>query len=54
MSKLQNVVEEMKAKHETDIAQARKHAAGLARDKSDLQPVELEAPNSDKLVKRPT
>ena len=27
----------MKNKHETDIAQARKHAAGLARDKSDLQ-----------------
>ncbi|KAF8955359.1 hypothetical protein BDZ97DRAFT_297073 [Flammula alnicola] len=27
----------MKVKHETDIAQARKHAAGLARDKSDLQ-----------------
>ncbi|RDB29713.1 Nuclear migration protein NUM1, partial [Hypsizygus marmoreus] len=35
--RLQNVVEEMKAKHETDVAQARKHAAGLARDKSDLQ-----------------
>ncbi|KIY48797.1 hypothetical protein FISHEDRAFT_73308 [Fistulina hepatica ATCC 64428] len=29
--------EALKAKHETDIAQARKHAAGLARDKSDLQ-----------------
>ena len=27
----------MKNKHETDIAQARKHAAGLVRDKSDLQ-----------------
>src|SRR5262245_134756 len=27
----------MKAKHETDIAQARKHAAGLQRDKGDLQ-----------------
>ena len=27
----------MKAKHETDVAQARRHAAGLARDKSDLQ-----------------
>ncbi|KAF8962640.1 hypothetical protein BDZ97DRAFT_2059572 [Flammula alnicola] len=35
--RLQTVIEEMKAKHETDIAQARKHAAGLARDKSDLQ-----------------
>ncbi|KAF8905236.1 hypothetical protein CPB84DRAFT_1745558 [Gymnopilus junonius] len=35
--RLQNVIEEMKAKHETDIAQARKHAAGLSRDKSDLQ-----------------
>ncbi|KAF5379179.1 hypothetical protein D9615_005980 [Tricholomella constricta] len=35
--RLVNLVEEMKAKHETDIAQARKHAAGLARDKSDLQ-----------------
>ncbi|KAI0822893.1 hypothetical protein BC628DRAFT_1521193 [Trametes gibbosa] len=29
--------EELKAKHETDVAQARKHAAGLQRDKSDLQ-----------------
>jgi len=27
----------MKTKHETDVAQARRHAAGLARDKSDLQ-----------------
>ena len=27
----------MKNKHETDIAQARKHAAGLVRDKTDLQ-----------------
>ncbi|KAH9478703.1 Anucleate primary sterigmata protein A [Psilocybe cubensis] len=35
--RLQSVVAEMKSKHETDIAQARKHAAGLARDKSDLQ-----------------
>ncbi|KAF9467802.1 hypothetical protein BDZ94DRAFT_1294718 [Collybia nuda] len=35
--RLQTTIEEMKAKHETDIAQARKHAAGLARDKSDLQ-----------------
>ncbi|TBU22578.1 hypothetical protein BD311DRAFT_138610 [Dichomitus squalens] len=29
--------EELKAKHETDVAQARKHAASLQRDKSDLQ-----------------
>lgn len=35
--RLQNIIYEMKAKHETDVAQARKHAAGLARDKSDLQ-----------------
>ena len=35
--RLQNVIAEMKAKHETDVAQARKHAAGLQRDKSDLQ-----------------
>lgn len=35
--KLQNSVEELKAKHEFEIAQARRHAAGLARDKSDLQ-----------------
>ncbi|KAF8815724.1 hypothetical protein BYT27DRAFT_7079180 [Phlegmacium glaucopus] len=35
--KLQSTLEELKNKHETDIAQARKHAAGLARDKSDLQ-----------------
>ncbi|PPQ80542.1 hypothetical protein CVT25_001575 [Psilocybe cyanescens] len=35
--RLQSVIAEMKSKHETDIAQARKHAAGLARDKSDLQ-----------------
>ncbi|KAJ3484850.1 hypothetical protein NLJ89_g11950 [Agrocybe chaxingu] len=35
--RLQNIIEEMKAKHETDVAQARKNAAGLARDKSDLQ-----------------
>ena len=35
--RLQNTLEELKNKHETDIAQARKHAAGLARDKSDLQ-----------------
>ena len=35
--RLANIVEEMKSKHETDVAQARRHAAGLARDKSDLQ-----------------
>ena len=28
---------DLKSKHESDVAQARKHAAGLARDKSDLQ-----------------
>ncbi|CAL1699777.1 unnamed protein product [Somion occarium] len=33
----QNAFEELKAKHETDVAQARKHAASLQRDKSDLQ-----------------
>ena len=35
--RLQGAYEELKNKHETDIAQARKHAAGLVRDKSDLQ-----------------
>ncbi|EGO03686.1 hypothetical protein SERLA73DRAFT_165305 [Serpula lacrymans var. lacrymans S7.3] len=35
--RLKNVYDDLKAKHETDIAQARKHAAGLQRDKSDLQ-----------------
>ncbi|KAF9051377.1 hypothetical protein BJ165DRAFT_881386 [Panaeolus papilionaceus] len=35
--RLQNQIEDLKNKHETSIAQARKHAAGLARDKSDLQ-----------------
>ena len=35
--RLQGAFEELKNKHETDTAQARKHAAGLARDKSDLQ-----------------
>ncbi|KAI0792533.1 hypothetical protein C8Q75DRAFT_849873 [Abortiporus biennis] len=35
--KHQTAYEELKAKHETDIAQARKHAASLQRDKSDLQ-----------------
>ncbi|KAI0739174.1 hypothetical protein C8Q80DRAFT_1124536 [Daedaleopsis nitida] len=33
----QTAYEELKAKHETDVAQARKHAASLQRDKSDLQ-----------------
>lgn len=37
---------EFKAKHETDIAQMRKQAAGLQRDKSDLQSA-LEALKSD-------
>ena len=35
--RLKNTLEELKTKHETDVAQARKHAAGLQRDKSDLQ-----------------
>ncbi len=35
--RLNSIIEELKAKHDTDVAQARKHAAGLARDKSDLQ-----------------
>ncbi|KAL1742281.1 coiled-coil protein [Schizophyllum fasciatum] len=35
--RLQGLYDELKSKHETDIAQARKHAAGLVRDKSDLQ-----------------
>jgi len=35
--KLQTNIEELKSKHEFEIAQARRHAAGLARDKSDLQ-----------------
>ncbi|KAH7913300.1 hypothetical protein BJ138DRAFT_1124484 [Hygrophoropsis aurantiaca] len=35
--RVKNALEELKAKHETDVAQARKHAAGLQRDKSDLQ-----------------
>ncbi|KAI0332880.1 hypothetical protein GY45DRAFT_1432849 [Cubamyces sp. BRFM 1775] len=33
----QTAYEDLKAKHETDVAQARKHAASLQRDKSDLQ-----------------
>ena len=35
--RLQGAFEELKNKHETDIAQARKHAVGLVRDKLDLQ-----------------
>lgn len=35
--KLKIAFDEFKAKHETDIAQARKTVAGLQRDKSDLQ-----------------
>jgi hypothetical protein len=35
--KLKATFDEFKAKHETDIAQARKTVAGLQRDKSDLQ-----------------
>ncbi|KAH9917659.1 uncharacterized protein BXZ73DRAFT_53318 [Epithele typhae] len=35
--KQQTAFVELKAKHETDVAQARKHAASLQRDKSDLQ-----------------
>jgi hypothetical protein len=35
--KLKVAFDEFKAKHETDIAQARKTVAGLQRDKSDLQ-----------------
>lgn len=33
----QNAYQELKAKHETDVAQARRNAASLQRDKSDLQ-----------------
>ncbi|KAF6745032.1 hypothetical protein DFP72DRAFT_1018302 [Ephemerocybe angulata] len=35
--RLQGQLDTLKAKHETDVAQARRHAAGLMRDKSDLQ-----------------
>jgi hypothetical protein len=35
--RLKNALEDLKAKHETDVAHARKHAASLQRDKSDLQ-----------------
>jgi hypothetical protein len=46
--RLQGAFEELKNKHETDIAQARKHTAGLVRDKSDLQQTidTLEAENA--------
>lgn len=44
--RLTTALAEFKAKHETDIAQMRKHAAGLQRDKSDLQSA-LEALKSD-------
>ena len=37
--RLQSTLEELKNKHETDISQARKHAAGLLRNKSDLQQI---------------
>jgi Meiotic cell cortex C-terminal pleckstrin homology len=37
--RLKNALEDLKIKHETDVAQARKYAAGLQRDKSDLQQV---------------
>jgi hypothetical protein len=35
--RLQSQLDALKAKHETDVAQARRHAAGLMRDKADLQ-----------------
>ncbi|KAF9445809.1 hypothetical protein P691DRAFT_762180 [Macrolepiota fuliginosa MF-IS2] len=35
--KLSIALSDLKSKHETDVATARKHAAGLARDKLDLQ-----------------
>ncbi|EKM76771.1 hypothetical protein AGABI1DRAFT_131064 [Agaricus bisporus var. burnettii JB137-S8] len=35
--KHQAAFNDLKSKHESDVAQARKHAAGLARDKQDLQ-----------------
>lgn len=37
VASLESQIEELKTKHETDLANARKHAASLARDKSDLQ-----------------
>ena len=44
--RLTSKLEDLKAKHETDVAQMRKQAAGLQRDKSDLQST-LEALKSD-------
>ncbi|KAF8492517.1 hypothetical protein JB92DRAFT_3002848 [Gautieria morchelliformis] len=44
--RLTSKLDEFKAKHETDVAQMRKQAAGLQRDKSDLQST-LEALKSD-------
>ncbi|KAF8583299.1 hypothetical protein K439DRAFT_1661365 [Ramaria rubella] len=44
--RLTTTLAEFKAKHETDVAQMRKQAAGLQRDKSDLQS-SLEALKSD-------
>ncbi|KAF9237380.1 coiled-coil protein [Melanogaster broomeanus] len=35
--RIKTTLDEFKAKHDTEFAQARKHAAGLQRDKSDLQ-----------------
>ena len=37
VERLQRTIEDIKVKHETDVALHRKHAASLARDKSDLQ-----------------
>ena len=37
VERLQHAIEDIKVKHETDVALHRKHAASLARDKSDLQ-----------------
>ncbi|KAH8119686.1 hypothetical protein DFH11DRAFT_460464 [Phellopilus nigrolimitatus] len=37
VERLKSSIEETKIKHETDVAHHRKHAAALARDKSDLQ-----------------
>jgi chromosome segregation ATPase len=44
--RLTTTLTEFKAKHETDVAQMRKQAAGLQRDKSDLQST-LEALKAD-------
>ncbi|KAI5996283.1 coiled-coil protein [Pisolithus albus] len=37
VERVKGALDEFKAKHETEFAQARKYAAGLQRDKSDLQ-----------------